>query len=91
MYFTFVAEIHRQQYNEGKPLIDPSGSETTTEYYIVRIYRRSPGKDGEPATLVGIIEDTEGHCEPFRNNEDLLKALTGKLGQNPARGGNSNA
>lgn len=90
MYSTFVAEIHYQQFNEGKPLIDPTGTETTTEYYIVRIYRRSFGKAGEPASLVGMIEDTEGHCEPFRNNEDLLEALTGKFGQNSAGDGNSN-
>jgi hypothetical protein len=65
-------------------LIDSNGIETTTEYYIVRIYRRSYEKPGEKVTLVGIIEDTEGNCEPFRNGMDLLEALSRKLGQNPA-------
>jgi hypothetical protein len=76
--------------SEGKPLSDSTGTETTTEYYIVRIYRRSPGKPGETVSLTGVIEDTEGNREPFRNNKDLLEVLTEKLGQNPAGEGNSN-
>lgn len=89
MYSAFVAEIHCQHYSEDEPLSDPIGIETTTEYYIVRIYRRSYEKPGEKASLVGIIEDTEGNCEPFRNNKDLLEALSRKLGQNHTENKNS--
>jgi hypothetical protein len=66
---------------EGEPLIDPDGMEATAEYYIVRVYRRWRGQDGEPSSMMGVVEDTEGHRQPFQDREELWKGLSEKLGQ----------
>jgi hypothetical protein len=66
----FIVQKHR-----GEPLTDSNGTEATAEYYIVRIYRRCPGKDGEPASLVGVVEDIEGGRQAFRDSAELWDAL----------------
>ena len=61
-------------------MTDPNGTEATAEYYIVWIYRRRPGKDGQPASMVGMVEDIAGTKKFFRSSEELWDALTGLLG-----------
>ena len=60
-------------------MTDPNGTETTAEYYIVRISRRHPGTDGEPTSIIGVVEDTEGRQQPFRDKEALWAALAASL------------
>lgn len=56
-------------------MTDTNGIETTAEYYIVRIYRRRPAKDGEAASIVGVVEDTEGKRLTFHDSKELWEAL----------------
>jgi len=45
--------------------------------YIVRIYRRTAGRDGDSGTLVGLVEEvyTDGERHPFHNISELWDIL----------------
>ncbi len=60
-------------------MTDSNGTEATAEYYIVRIYRRRPGKNGEQASMIGIVEDIDGRQRPFRDSKELWDALVGPI------------
>lgn len=63
---------------------DPNGTQATAEYYILRIYRRRPGTQGEPDALLGVVEDTKGRRQVFRNREDLWNAPVESVRRSPA-------
>ncbi len=50
-----------------------------TEYYAIRIYRRSPPRAQPDAArevqLTGQLEDDAGHKEPFHSAEELWRLL----------------
>jgi hypothetical protein len=49
------------------------------EYYVVRIYRREPGRvvngDLRPVRITGLVEDCDGHKESFHDAEALWRLL----------------
>jgi hypothetical protein len=49
------------------------------EYYIVRIYRREPGQNGDGdlrhIRITGLVEDYNGHKELFHDAEALGRLL----------------
>lgn len=49
-------------------------SEGSSEYYIVRVYRRQPGPGA--STLLGLVEDRDGRRRPFHDFEGLVEVLT---------------
>ena len=48
-------------------------SEVSSEYYIVRVYRRQTGPDA--SKLVGLVEDRDGTRRPFRDFEEMVQVL----------------
>lgn len=61
-------------------MTDPNGTQATAEYYILRVYRRRQGTHGGPHSLVGVVEDTQGHRQHFHDREELWRLLAEKLG-----------
>ena len=61
------------------PLADPHEIETTVEYCIVRIYRHRQSNAGNPASMVGVVENAEGRRKPFRDKEELWETLAALL------------
>ncbi|GEM_PF-5409510 len=54
-----------------------STDNTDVDSYIVRIYRRTAGRDGGSGTLVGLVEDvyTDSKRRPFHNISELWDIL----------------
>lgn len=54
-----------------------STSNTPVDSYVVRIYRRTPGRDGGSGTLVGLVEEVyaDGGRHPFHNISELWDIL----------------
>ena len=52
-----------------------------TEYYAIRIYRRTPRRTrpegGREVQLTGQLEDDAGHKEQFHSAEELWRLLVG--------------
>jgi hypothetical protein len=48
-------------------------SEGSSEYYIVRVYRRQTGPGA--SKVVGLVEDRDGTRRPFRDFKEMVQVL----------------